>query len=560
MTHQALLDVVRRSLRRFIHTLRRRALFAGGLAILFSALVPPGQYEIAWAAGNYSTVVGSDNPVGYWRLDETTGTTAADSASGHNNPLTYQGGFTLMTQPGAISGDPDPGVALDGTSGTVTATKATTTSTTNWSLEAWVNPSTLPQAGVVAYDGQIGSNGYGFAIGSTNGTSLSSGSHLIGILGSVTLFDSGYNFSAPNTWYHVVMTRDTSTTRLYANAVAQTTTSTSTPIAPGARFSLGSGFTSTSTQMFPLAGSVDEAASYNALLSAGRVQAHYTEAASAQSAIGNWLSVSPSNPPSTRFEPAMGWDAGHNKVVLFGGKNSAGSAIQETWTWDGTTWTKLTPSTQPSARWGAQLVYDTSLGKMVLFGGNTGKKALSDTWTWDGTTWAQLSPGTSPSARYEYGLAYDSGNSVVVLFGGFSGSAARQDTFTFNGTTWTAQSPSAKPSIRSQVGMTYDTATSSTVLFGGVNGSTYNGETWTWNGSNWTQKSPGAAPSARSDSGLAYNSITSSLVLIGGVNGASYFGDTWTWDGSNWTQQLPASSPTVRAGAGFAYNGVIGAD
>lgn len=54
-------------------------------------------------------------------------------------------------------------------------------------------------------------------------------------------------------------------------------------------------------------------------------------------------------------------------MVLFGGKNSSGTAIQETWTWDGTTWTKLTPATQPPARWGTQLVYDTALAKMVLF-------------------------------------------------------------------------------------------------------------------------------------------------------------------------------------------------
>src|SRR5579864_2195660 len=539
---------------------RFKLLVASTIAVIVAGVAPSMQFQMVWAAGNYSTVVASDSPIGYWRLDESSGSTAADSSSGHANPLTYQGGFTLGAQPGAISGDPDPGVTLNGSTGAVTATKATTTGTTNWSLEAWLNPSTLPQSGVVAYDGQIGSNGFGFAVGATNGTSLSSGSHLIGIVGSVGMFDSGYNFSSANTWYHVVMTRDTTTIRLYANAVLQTTTSTLSPVAPGARFSLGSGFTSAAGQVDPFAGGIDEAASYNALLSAGRILSHYTEGAAVQSAFGNWVSVSPSNPPSTRFEPAMGWDARNNKVVLFGGKGSSGSAIQETWTWDGTTWTKLTPATQPSARWGAQLVFDTSLNKMVLFGGTAGHKAMSDTWTWDGTTWAQLSPSTSPSARYEYGLAYDSANSVVVLFGGFTGSAALQDTFTFNGTTWTAKSPTSKPSVRSQVAMTYSAAAGNTVLFGGVNGSTYNSETWTWNGSNWTQKSPSGAPSARADSGLAYSALTSVVVLIGGVNGSTYSGDTWTWDGTNWTQQLPASSPTVRAGAGFAYNGVIGAD
>ena len=529
------------------------------LAAILSTMLQVTGIKGVWAAGNYAAAVAADAPAGYWRLDEASGTTAADASGTHTNPLTYQGGYTLGISPGGINGDADPAVTLNGTTGAVTATKAPTAGTTNWSLEAWVSPSTLPQAAVVAYNGQENSNGYGFAIGTS---SLTSGSHLIGVVGGVGTFDSGFNFGAPNTWYHVVMTRDTSTIRFYVNGVLQVPTSALVPLAPGARFSLGSAFTTTSAQVYPLAGSVDEGASYNTLLSGGRIQAHFTEGGSATSGYGNWATASPTGPPTARFEPAMGWDAGHSKVVLFGGKNSSGTAIQETWTWDGTTWTKLTPATQPSARWGAKLVYDTALGKMVLFGGKAGTKALNDTWTWNGTTWALVSPTTIPSTRLEYGLSYDVANGVVVLFGGTTGSAALQDTYTFNGTNWTLKAPTAKPSIRSQVAMAYNDAANNTVLFGGVNGTTYNAETWTWDGTNWTQRalSPAPAPSLRANSGLAYNPVTSSEVLVGGVNGSSYFGDAWTWDGTNWSLQSPSTSPTVRAGAGFAYNGVSGND
>jgi RHS repeat-associated protein len=54
-------------------------------------------------------------------------------------PLTYQGGFTIGTNPGAISGDADSAAALNGTTGAVTAAKTPTAVTTNWSLEAWVS-------------------------------------------------------------------------------------------------------------------------------------------------------------------------------------------------------------------------------------------------------------------------------------------------------------------------------------------------------------------------------------------------------------------------------------
>jgi len=133
---------------------RAKVLVALVGAALLAAILPETQFEVVWAAGNYPAVAASDAPIGYWRLDETSGTSAADSSSAHANPLTYQGGVTLVIQPGAINGDADPAVALNGSNGTVTATNATTTGTTNWTLEAWLNPSTLPQAGVVAYDGQ----------------------------------------------------------------------------------------------------------------------------------------------------------------------------------------------------------------------------------------------------------------------------------------------------------------------------------------------------------------------------------------------------------------------
>ena len=534
---------------------RHRRAIRGWLLVAAMVLgqLPAMSPQTVLAASNYSSAILSDAPSGYWRLGELSGTSATDATT-HTNTLTYQGGFTLGI-PGSVKGDPDAAAGFNGTTAVATETKTPLTAVANWTLEAWVNPSTLPQLGIIAYNGikDTSQGGYGLAIGTV---SFTSGSKLIGILGSVATIDSGYSFAAPNQWYHVVMTRDASTIRFYVNGKQTPTTSTAAPTAPGARFSIGAGVNVAGAAVNGLAGTVDEAAIYPTALSAGRISAHYQEGASATSGLGNWATQSPTGPPSIRFEPAMGWDAGHNKVVLFGGQSSAGAAIQDTWTWNGAAWTKLTPATQPSARWGASLVYDTALNKMVLFGGTSGSKALSDTWTWDGTTWASISPGTVPPARYEYGLAYDKTNSVVVMFGGFTKTAYLQDTYTFNGTNWTLKSPAAKPTTRARVAMDYQDSNNRTVLFGGVNGTTYNAETWLWDGSNWTLQAPNAAPSARADSGLAYDPITLTSVLIGGVNGTSYFADTWTWDGSNWSQQKTSTSPAVRAGAGFAYNGV----
>src|SRR6185295_5155736 len=54
------------------------------------------------SAADYPTTILSDNPVAYFRLEETSGTTAADSSSTGNFPGTYvtSGAFPILGQPG----------------------------------------------------------------------------------------------------------------------------------------------------------------------------------------------------------------------------------------------------------------------------------------------------------------------------------------------------------------------------------------------------------------------------------------------------------------------------
>ncbi|MDE2101848.1 MAG: hypothetical protein KGL39_31670, partial [Patescibacteria group bacterium] len=72
--------------------------------------------EIDWAdsgAFTYQMEVLVDQPVGYWRLGELSGTSAADQ-TGNGHTGTYHGGPTLAT-PGLISGDLNTGITLNGT-------------------------------------------------------------------------------------------------------------------------------------------------------------------------------------------------------------------------------------------------------------------------------------------------------------------------------------------------------------------------------------------------------------------------------------------------------------
>ena len=92
------------------------------------------------ASGNsYAQRVLGDSPVSYWRLDESSGTTAADQLG--LNPGTYSGGYTLGV-PGAIAGD--SAVAFNGSTGTVTVPNSSSLQTGDvFSLEAWIKPARL---------------------------------------------------------------------------------------------------------------------------------------------------------------------------------------------------------------------------------------------------------------------------------------------------------------------------------------------------------------------------------------------------------------------------------
>lgn len=61
---------------------------------------------------NYSDVILAKGPVGYWRLGEAAGPTAAD-ASGNGSDGVYFGSPTFG-QPGAIANDPDTAIACNG--------------------------------------------------------------------------------------------------------------------------------------------------------------------------------------------------------------------------------------------------------------------------------------------------------------------------------------------------------------------------------------------------------------------------------------------------------------
>jgi hypothetical protein len=73
----------------------------------------------------------------------------------------------------------------------------------------------------------------------------------------------------------------------------------------------------------------------------------------------------------------MAYDDATGTVVLFGGETAAGTYLNDTWTWDGTTWTEQFPAVRPSARVTA-MTYDSLTQTVVLFGGADRTQYLGD--------------------------------------------------------------------------------------------------------------------------------------------------------------------------------------
>jgi len=188
----------------------------GLLVILLS--IPQLSNPLTAYASAYSTTVLGDSPASYWRLGESSGTSALDAAG--TNTGTYTGGYTLGAA-GAIAGDTDTSVSLNGSSGYVDINQAATLQPgTALSVEAWVKPSASVPDGAPAFVSPSAGSVTGYGLG------FKSGHALIYVYGAsgVENFAESVNLIPTGSWTYLVGTWDGSTIRLYVNGQLQAST------------------------------------------------------------------------------------------------------------------------------------------------------------------------------------------------------------------------------------------------------------------------------------------------------------------------------------------------
>lgn len=252
--------------------------FSGSIEDLavYNQALPQARIQAHYAAGRvapyggspYPTAVLADRPSAYWRLGETSGTTAVD-ATGNGHAATYAGSYTLA-QPGAISSDAGYSTTFDGSSAYVSAPTFSISPTVT--VEAWIYASTYNQSGFIVVKNPANENWELFVSNNTiywrTGGTNCAGS---GTTDLTTPAPSVYM------WHHVVAVESGALGKIYIDGLQVASSSSMAaignstyPIEIG-RFGSYAGCTAN----YYFSGQIAEVAIYPTALASSRILAHY---------------------------------------------------------------------------------------------------------------------------------------------------------------------------------------------------------------------------------------------------------------------------------------------
>lgn len=156
---------------------------------------------------------------------------------------------------------------------------------------------------------------------------------------------------------------------------------------------------------------------------------------------------------------ATAYDAALGLVVHYGGSPAPNTCSNATFTFGSAGWTNVTGLVRgdPGRLSLASVAYDSDAGRLILFGGacpaapkGAVTTAVNATWSFDGTAWTALAASRAPSPRFGAALAYIPPWNATLLFGGTtpsngggSGGASSLDvdTYLFANGNWSQIAP-----------------------------------------------------------------------------------------------------------------------
>jgi hypothetical protein len=236
----------------------------------------------------YARIVVGDDPVAYWRLDETNGTVATDAVGSFDGAYTGGGTLTFGVPTGIPHETNDPAINI--TAGAVVSIPYAlelNPVTGPWSAESWVkpgsqNPDQFRTVFSSMWNSDFGGHLFGWNVYQHVQSYWTLNMFNGGGGGSFTSEFNDHPLST-NTWYHMVITDDLTNIRYYVNGVLGVTLSRAgfgfipngingDVTVAGAPTVLGQ---RSDNAFDPFDGSVDDSAFYNYALSQQQILNHY---------------------------------------------------------------------------------------------------------------------------------------------------------------------------------------------------------------------------------------------------------------------------------------------
>lgn len=223
--------------------------------------------------------------------------------------------------------------------------------------------------------------------------------------------------------------------------------------------------------------------------------------------------AAPCTVPEPRRGATLSLVPGSRHLLLFGGRRQDGTALADTWEWDGLGWQSVTAASAPPARAGHTVALDGRRGTLLLFGGAGGPESapqpLADTWEYQGESagWRRLATN-GPPARTQAAMASAAisaaGAPGVLLHGGLDASGnTLGDTWLWDGQGWSAPplmsdpcapvppSPATLPRCRRQAALIAAPAGHALLVGGrlgpaGAAAPELDDQVWQWDGARWS--------------------------------------------------------------------------
>jgi hypothetical protein len=129
-----------------------------------------------------------------------------------------------------------------------------------------------------------------------------------------------------------------------------------------------------------------------------------------------WVHLIGASPaPKARQYYGMTYDPKIGALVLFGGLDTYGNVLGDTWEFKAGTWSHPHFSVSPTPRAYEGFAYDPALGGILLFGGQGTSGLLNDMWLFTASGWHELHPSVAPPPEGAEIMLYDTADQYILL-------------------------------------------------------------------------------------------------------------------------------------------------